>query len=222
MTSKQEEKRLAEINKWTFWRFDVIKHLLKLNKGKKYLEIGVEDGDNLRQIKTSVMHGVDPASKNATHHQTSDEFFEMLHPEYKYDVVFVDGLHVAAQAQRDIENALDHLNDGGFVVVHDCNPPNEWYQRSEAEAAKNGFRKWNGDVYKAIVNLRVTRDDLYICVVDTDYGCGIVKKVSSVESNKLLDSGHDGISDIDYQWFDENREQLLNLISVEQFKDQFK
>lgn len=207
---------------WNYWRFDIIKALLKKCNGKRFLEIGVEDGDNIRQIKCDTVHGVDPATTNATHRLTSDEFFAMLAADYKYDVVFVDGLHVADQAQRDIENALLHLNDGGYVVVHDCNPPTAWHQRSESQAAMNGHRLWNGTVYKAIIQLRATRDDLHIQVVDTDWGCAVIRRVAyRSESNKLDECAHIEHDDIEYEWFAENRERLLNLVSVEEFRKEF-
>jgi predicted O-methyltransferase YrrM len=122
------------------WRFDIINFLIKKIGAKRYLEIGVEDGDSINAIQCEKKHGVDPASKNATHRIESDEFFAMLAPSVKYDVVFVDGLHVADQAERDIVNSLEHLNDGGYIVVHDCNPPTAWHQRSVEEAKKNGYR----------------------------------------------------------------------------------
>jgi predicted O-methyltransferase YrrM len=122
------------------WRFDIINHLIAKIGAKRYLEIGVEDGDSINAVQCEKKHGVDPASRNATHRITSDEFFEMLAPHICYDVVFVDGLHVAAQAERDIVNSLQHLADGGYIVVHDCNPPTAWHQRSPSEAKKNGYR----------------------------------------------------------------------------------
>ena len=200
------------------WRFDIINLLIDRCNAKKYLEIGVEDGDNINAIKCDLKHGVDPASRNATHHQTSDEFFDMLRSDYKYNVVFVDGLHVADQAERDIVNALDHLHADGYIVVHDCNPPTAWHQRSHDEARKTGFRKWNGDVYKAIVKLRATRNDIDVVVVDTDWGCGVIRKVAP-DNARLLSNAKTNIEDIDYEWFAADRHRLLNLCAPDVFID---
>ena len=200
------------------WRFDIINLLIAKTSAKKYLEIGVEDGDSINAIKCAKKHGVDPASRNATHHQTSDEFFEMLNKSYKYDVIFVDGLHVADQAERDIVNSLEHLNDNGYIVVHDCNPPTAWHQRPYAEARKNGCRKWNGDVYKAIVRLRATRNDIDVCVVDIDWGCAVIRKTEPNDNNLLKDA-KTTLDEIEYEWFAQNRQRLLNLLLPEQFME---
>jgi predicted O-methyltransferase YrrM len=38
----------------------------------------------------------------------------------KFDIVFVDGLHIEEQSTKDIHNALKVLNENGTIVVHDC------------------------------------------------------------------------------------------------------
>ena len=198
------------------WRFDIINFLINRIGATRYLEIGVEDGDSINAIKCEKKHGVDPASKNATHKLESDEFFEMLAPSVKYDIVFVDGLHVADQAERDIVNSIKHLSQGGFIIVHDCNPAKEWHQRSFEEAKKNGCREWNGDVYKAIIRLRATRNDIDVCVVDTDWGCGVIRVVPPNDKN-LLKAEFTKNQDITFDWFNKNRQRLLNLKSYEDF-----
>jgi hypothetical protein len=53
-------------------------------------------------------------------------------------------------------------------------------------------------------------------VIDTDFGCGIIKpKYNSIVIKDKLIS-------IDYPYFDRNRESLLNLINVDQFKQWLK
>ena len=125
-TTKKKQKMSKTQKKEEVWRFDIINFLIQRIGATRYLEIGVEDGDSINAVKCQKKHGVDPASRNATHKLESDEFFEMLAPHVKYDIVFVDGLHVADQAERDIVNAINHLSLGGFIIVHDCNPKLEW------------------------------------------------------------------------------------------------
>ncbi|WP_100612251.1 class I SAM-dependent methyltransferase [Confluentibacter lentus] len=66
---------------------------------------------------------------------TSDEFFQklsandILSNSIKFNVIFIDGLHLAQQADRDIKNAIKYIKNDGFIVVHDCNPPSEWHAR---------------------------------------------------------------------------------------------
>jgi hypothetical protein len=193
-------------------RFDIINYLIQKNGYKSYLEIGVEAGDSIQQIKIDKIYGVDPNSSNplVTHKMTSDEFFKQLSPQDKYDIVFIDGLHVYEQVLRDILNSLEHLTSTGTIVVHDCNPPSEWHQRSYEEAQKNGCRLWNGTVWKAIVWLRANRSDVSVCTVNTDWGCGIIRK----GSHKVLE----GVpATLEYSDLEKNRVNWLNLISTEQF-----
>ena len=68
---------------------------------------------------------------------TSNRFFSQLDQEkilYKnirFDVIFIEGLHLAEQVDRDISNALRYLKDDGFIVLHDCNPPLERHARED-------------------------------------------------------------------------------------------
>ena len=90
---------------------------------------------------------------------------------------YIDGLHLSFQVLKDVQNSLQHLNPNGYIVLHDCNPPNIFLAREDYEI--NGERYlWNGTVWKALYNLR-TNNDLDVCTVDTDWGCGIVRFANS-------------------------------------------
>ncbi|HEX4839282.1 MAG TPA: hypothetical protein VFU89_02430 [Rhabdochlamydiaceae bacterium] len=57
-------------------RTDLINYLIVKNGYKKYLEIGVADGENFRRINAPEKVGVDPSpAASATYRMTSDEFF---------------------------------------------------------------------------------------------------------------------------------------------------
>ena len=56
---------------------------------------------------------------------------EDLSRDVKFDLIFIDGLHLANQVQKDIENSLKFIKDEGFIVLHDCNPPSEYHQRED-------------------------------------------------------------------------------------------
>lgn len=199
------------------WRFDIINHFIKKFNYKNYLEIGVEDGDNIKLIKCEKITGVDPVSSRASHKQTSDDFFADLakieNPP-KYDIIFIDGLHLEDQVDRDIMNSLKYLEQNGTIVVHDCNPPSEWHQRSYDDAKTNGFRLWNGTVWKSIVKLRSTRPDLSMMVVDTDWGCGIIR--NGTQRPLMIDP-----SEMTYDNLDENRKEWLNLVTPKEFLEIF-
>lgn len=139
---------------------------------------------------------------------TSDNFFNIIDISQKYDIIFIDGLHHAEQVDKDIENSLQHLNDNGIIVVHDCNPPEYEIQ---TVPRKTGI--WNGDVWKSIVKLRCTRPDLAVRVVDTDWGIGIIHPGSQQLYN--IQSYDQIVNNWDY--FDANREEILNIISLDEF-----
>jgi hypothetical protein len=185
--------------------------LIKKYDYQYYLEIGVSDGEALDQVQCAVKHGVDPFSYNAIFRIPSDDFFAMINDEVLYDLIFVDGLHLEEQAQRDIENSLLHLREGGIIVVHDCNPPTEWHQRSFEEFEKTSTANWNGTTWRAFVNLRATRPDLEMCVVDTDWGCGIVRQDG--EGQDVIDLPEN----YSFADFEAHRKEWLNLISEEEF-----
>ena len=186
----------------TYYRYDLINHVISKYGFTKYLEIGVGINDCFEKIKIQSKESVDPEFP-ATHAMTSDQFFEQLPVETKYDVIFIDGLHLKEQVVRDVDNSLKHLNPGGLIFVHDCNPTNEdWVTPYWKKGA------WLGTVWEAIVELRMSRGDLSICVVDTDYGCGFVK----IGNQQTLPR-----QEVNYKLLDSDRVNLLNLISVNDF-----
>jgi hypothetical protein len=190
-------------------RTEIINGFIYKNNYKSYLEIGVntpsQPGYNWVGVKIDIKHGVDP-NVDTTYRMTSDDFFEK-HITQKYDIIFIDGLHIFEQVYRDIINSLNNLNEGGIIVVHDCNPVTEITQRRVRASDA-----WHGDVWKAIVKLRIENSDLDICTVNTDEGCGIIKK-----GKQDLLFVNDNVNVYDYSFLEENRKMALNLISVDEF-----
>lgn len=195
-------------------RSQILNLFIKKNNYKTYLEIGVntpaQPGYNFENVEIALKHGVDPAV-NTTFKITSDEFFEK-HINVKYDLVFIDGLHIFEQAYKDIVNSLKWLNKGGTIVVHDCNPTKEITQRRERASDI-----WHGDVWKAILKLRMEDPNIEIYTVDTDEGCAVIKK-----GHQKLFMAEKKIEDIyRYNFFNAHRKDILNLISVDEFKKRF-
>jgi hypothetical protein len=194
-------------------RTEIINGLITKYGYKSYLEIGVntpaQPGYNWVGITADIKHGVDP-NVDTTYKMTSDDFFEK-HISQKYDIVFVDGLHIFEQAHRDIINSLKNLNENGIIVVHDCNPVTEITQRRVRASDA-----WHGDVWKAIVKLRIENEDLDVCTVNTDEGCGIIKK--GKQQLLIVDTDTD-IND--YSFLEKNRKEALNLINVDEFKEKY-
>jgi hypothetical protein len=70
--------------------------------------------------------------------------------------------------------------------------------------------EWTGDVWKAIAELRVETIDLDIKVVDTDYGCGIIRRGTNVPYETTQDY-------LTYSHYSANKYRMLNVISSEKF-----
>jgi len=189
-------------------RWDIINHLIDKNNYKSYLEIGVQDyTSNCEKITAEYKIAIDPAPRNKCDFiGTSDEYFAQLSLETKFDIVFIDGLHLSEQVNKDIENSLKHLNPKGTIVLHDCNPTTESMQVRNDHGGP-----WTGDVWKSIFKYRF-KSDLDVYVIDTDYGCGIITKgtqiLSSIEYND---------SNLTWDTLEFNKKEMLNLISVEEF-----
>jgi hypothetical protein len=194
-------------------RTEIINSLIQKYNYKSYLEIGVntpsQPGYNWIGVKIPTKHGVDPNVKT-TFQMTSDEFFEK-HIAQKYDIIFIDGLHIFEQVYKDILNSLNNLNDSGTIVVHDCNPVFEITQRRVRASDA-----WHGDVWKAILKLKVEKKDIEVCTVDTDEGCGIIRKGSQA----LLDVGNSS-NIYNFSFLERNRQKVLNLVSINSFKEKF-
>ena len=199
-------------------RTSIIRHLIARNDFRSYLEIGVRDFRNFDQVQCAEKTGVDPHPVKPDQRpawenlfvMTSDEFFSRLAPDVRFDLIFIDGLHLDEQVSRDIENALDHLTEDGCIVMHDCNPPTEFHQR-EVYQVDGKYPPWNGTTWKAYARRRMNDDKLEMSVVNTDWGVGVIRRGSQV-----LFPPND---ELDWNLLDGNREALLNLISVEQFMD---
>jgi hypothetical protein len=158
----------------------------------RYLEIGVNVGALFLHVRAAEKVAVDPVDRIARWkwlghpntalrgrfvNETSDRFFAGLDPSARFDVVFVDGLHTHEQSRRDIDNALAHLGDDGVVLAHDCNPRSEAAAGPDPDATAG--EGWCGEVWKTIAELRATRGDLIVEVLDTDYGIGVIRRGSS-------------------------------------------
>jgi len=203
-------------------RSDVINVLISRFRLKSYLEIGVCDPtacfDKIKtQNKTSVDPGVEFEINPVEFKLTSDDFFTQLEQgntrfesDYKWDIIFIDGLHLAEQCYRDIKNSLNHISDNGFILLHDCNPPDSFHAR-EDYLINGYYANWNGTVWKAFYKIRTEGLNLETYVVNTDWGIGVIKQSNSPtiipQENPFFE----------YNVMCSNREKHLGLISVEQF-----
>lgn len=218
-----EKSRLEKTKKPL--RYDLINYIIdSLKREVNYLEIGVRrPEDNFNKVNAQHKFSVDPGVANDSNpvqfKMTSDDFFhklrkgEILNKDFKFDVIFIDGLHLAEQVERDIYNALDCLEHGGFIILHDCNPPTEFHAReSYAYHLSPAKALWNGTTWKAFFKFR-QEIECFSCCVDSDWGLGVISKTINFGKPTKIDNTY-----YEFQIFEKYRKESLNLVSFEEFK----
>lgn len=150
-------------------KYEFLTRVHEIVKPEAYLEIGVRHGKSLKAIpehqRPSLISAVDPVKAFDPdefpgleyHEMTSDEFFDHLNESGftgRYDLAFIDGLHLAEQAARDVRNAAAYMKSTGFIVVDDVFP------RSQTEGSRTRAPKsWAGDVWRILEMLYHLQDD---------------------------------------------------------------
>lgn len=208
-------------------RWDIINHLINKNNYKNYLEIGYYKGWSFDRVECEQKTAVDPhpckepwmesvergtlieLNNDLLYKLPSDDFFSLPAIQNQlWDIIFIDGLHEAKQVSNDIYNSLHHLAPNGTVVLHDCNPPKYEHTTTGIDGC------WTGDTYKAFLDFRFSltpwhQFDAYC--IDTDWGVGIIAPRTSQNCDYF------SVRQTNWQYFDQQRKALLNLISVEEF-----
>ncbi|MBU1131434.1 class I SAM-dependent methyltransferase [Patescibacteria group bacterium] len=223
-------------------RITLIQKIIKEANFSAYLEIGTQAGKSFLPIKCKYKIAVDPMFcisskrkikwllknplniKNKYFEETSDDFFakkkSFLDKRGKIDIILIDGSHTFEGSLKDVLNSLKYLNDRGVIILHDCYPPNvasATPAKSKNEAAKKEVEGWTGewcgDVWKTIVYLRRAFSDLLdVCIINTDYGLGIVRIKNKIQKplsidNKLFDEMHK----IPFEEVKQNAESMIGL-----------
>lgn len=148
--------------------------LSEFDTTSSYLEIGIHHGFTLEQIEAQRLVGVDPNPRFSlralppnisVHPITSDDYFDNHGNSQKFDVIFIDGLHLYPQVVRDLMNASNHLNRGGAILIDDTVPSDEMsaipdqaesLRRRRESGSKNSA--WHGDVWKILYLLSAHED----------------------------------------------------------------
>lgn len=185
-------------------RLDLLQLIIKKKKYKTYLEIGCDKNQVFSKIKIKKI-GVDPVS-GGNFRGTSDEFFKKN--KKKFDCIFIDGLHEYQQVLKDIKNSIRFLNDDGMILLHDCLPTKIKYQR-----VPRASYVWNGDVWKAIVEVR-TWDYIDTCTILIDQGIGVIKKEKNKDTLKLKIKNFENLK-FSYLYY--NYKKLMRVVKYEDF-----
>ena len=191
-----------------FYRWDLIEYLIKKNNYKNYLEIGCDKNQLFSKVNIGNKIGVDPVSGGNVR-KTSDDFFK--ENKSNFDIVFIDGLHTYEQVKKDILNSVNCLLDEGIILVHDCMPDSLGKQ-----AVPRYKMQWNGDVWKAIVDLR-QQENLEIYTCEIDQGIGVISKKKNTSILKL----DKPINKLKFKDYFNNYKEYMRVISLDEFKKIF-
>lgn len=202
-------------------RADMINMIAKKIGATSYLEIGVQTGKTFRAVNIEYKTGVDPDPKwkDQTHVMGSDQFFDLLDDDEKFDVIFVDGLHHWEQVARDIANAVEHLNDGGVILVDDCAPKQKAYQTRQPTAVH-----WTGDVWRAWLRsrLKLAKSGWFSCTYDVAFGLGILHKHNDpIEFNEDVKAIMSNSWQCSYEEFASEFDHVLDFRPVQSFIDEW-
>jgi SAM-dependent methyltransferase len=137
-----------------------------------YLEIGCADNALFDAVMVRRKVGVDPR-QGGTHRMTSDAYFATDAGE-RFDVVFVDGLHLYDQVRRDLDGALSVLNPGGWIAFHDM-LPRDWLEEHVPQIRTRG---WTGDGWKLAFEL-LASPDVAFRLLAVDHGVLVVKPLTA-------------------------------------------
>ena len=186
-------------------RTKVINKLIADNGYESYLEIGVYDGKHFNKVRANISKGVDPRlpkslrNLNLLENVSSDEFFE-ANPDAKFDFIFIDGDHEAEQVEKDIVNAYAHLNKGGMILLHDCNPPSY-----ESQVVPRIQGEYCGTVWRSVVGfIDAYGDKIKTGYFDDPHGLFAIYK-----TGRFAVKGCFTDMDMTYEEFDLNRKELL-------------
>jgi len=187
------------------YRHDIIQKIIDSKNFQSYLEIGCDQNELFSRVKIKKKLGIDPNS-GGTHKMTSDTFFKINKD--KFDLIFIDGLHIYDQVRKDILNSLDVLDDKGFILLHDCFP-----LKYLDQAVPRAQKHWNGDVWRAILESR-TYNNINTFVGAFDNGIGLIFKK---ENKNQIKMSPNELSNVSFDDYCKNYKNFLNLINYDEF-----
>ena len=206
---------------WIEDKSDIMNILIKLNGYTSYLEIGGQPfaGKNstyhkvLCKIKDSVdLEGdsfdnstLPPGHKHYA--MSSDDFFNQLSNDTKYDIIFIDAWHEHQQVLRDISNSLNFLSENGIIVLHDMVPLTRDLEKD--------FKR-TGTCWRAFADLRKNKN-LKMNTLVPPWGTEDCLGFISLGTQTIFEK--DVI--YDYEFLLENIEDLMSLIDLDSFYKEY-
>lgn len=126
-----------------------------------YLELGIRDNINFDVIRCKNKVSVDTNGK-AMFTGTTDEYFDSLSTEMKFDIIYIDANHDYDFVLRDFNNAVDHASK--WIIIHDMIPPDERFAEP-----------WLcSDSYKLLYHL-LKEEQFAVYPMNNNYGLTLIK-----------------------------------------------
>jgi hypothetical protein len=101
-----------------------------------------------------------------------------------FDIALIDSWHEFGTSWRDLVEGFRLIRAGGSLVIHDCLPPS-----AEIAVPQYVLGEWCGVSYRAYVDFISERNDLAVYTVDTDYGCGVIRKLAEPSQANATGAG---------------------------------
>lgn len=145
------------------------------------------------------------------------------------DVVFIDAWHSYEHSRLLLDAARKLLGNGGFIVIHDCDPPS---RRSASSAPPDTFSMWCGETWRAFVDVT---DALPFgaewFVVESDLGVGVItvpapsalrrrRNPLGTTRREMASRVPEG-DDAAWSWFLAHRVEVLRPMPVEQWQERY-
>ena len=153
-----------------FNKHEVLALIHQVVKPKFYFEIGVQHGYSLALAKCPAL-GVDPApvlkvglpATSEVVSLSSDDFFALgLEESFPSpELAFVDGMHLAEYAARDLLNIVRWANKPLVIVIDDVFPNHDAQGRRIRST-----RHWAGDVWKVVKLLEDANQEIRMLFID--------------------------------------------------------
>ena len=162
----------------TFDHISFLDFLCSWIKPECYLELGVRTGVNFQKVakhcKKAIGVDIAPApfelSDNMEYYTMyTDDYFNNLSDDVKFDCVFIDADHSHEQSLKDFMNVKDRVIEDGFIFFHDTYPYNESLFTPSL----------CNDVYKTALYIKKNFiDEFEIVTLPINPGVTIVKKMN--------------------------------------------
>jgi hypothetical protein len=223
----------------TWQKFDLINELARIHGYRSLLEISTSRSGytygrrdqsrfdvcrRLSYLTPNDWTDGEPVDYRCPDHDTSECLRQIRAQGLCFDIVFVDACHEYECSRRDIQDALNLVNDNGIIVLHDCLP----HSQANCPPFRGNLASWwLGVTYKAYLDILIARNDLWYCTVDIDCGCGIIRSNQNTRHYKrAIDADEAYIHawrnvgdnyDAAFQIYERNRDALMNIVTVNRF-----